>query len=72
MYEAPTTTMHPQNVRISSADGCCYNILVDKAQTIVLALKNINSKAKQDPADVAEAEDCKEDWIPLFELYMKF
>jgi hypothetical protein len=30
---------------------------VDKVQTIVLALKNINSKAKRDAADVAEAED---------------
>ena len=61
MYEAPTTTMHSQNVRISSADGRCYNILADKAQTVVLALKNINSKAERDPADVAEAEDCRED-----------
>ena len=42
---------------------------MDKAQTIVLALKNINSKAKQDPADVAEAENWREDWMPLFELY---
>ena len=64
--------MHSQNVRISLADGRRYDILADKAQTIVLALKNINSKAEWDPADVAEAENCREDWIPLFELYMKF
>jgi len=49
--------MHSQNVCISSADGRRYDILADKAQTIVLALKNINSKAKQDAADVGEAED---------------
>jgi hypothetical protein len=56
--EASTTTIHSQNVHISSADGHHYNILVDKAQTIVLALKNINSKAKRDAANVAEDEDC--------------
>ena len=72
MDEAPTTTMHSQNVRISSADGRRYNILADKAQTIVLALKNINSKAERDAADAAEAEDRREDWVPLFEPYLKF
>jgi hypothetical protein len=59
--EAPTTTMHSQNVRISLADGRRYDILTDKAQTIVLALKNINSKAERDAADAAEAEDRGED-----------
>ena len=53
--EALTTTMHSQNIRIY---GHHYNILVDKAQTIVLALKNINSKAEWDAANVAEDEDC--------------
>jgi len=61
LNEALTTTMHSQNVQISLADGRRYNILTDKAQTIVLALKNINSKAKWDAADAAEAEDCRED-----------
>jgi len=45
---------------------------VDKAQTVVLALKNINSKAEQDASDAAEAEDRREDWVPLFEPYLKF
>jgi len=58
--EAPTTIMHSQNVHISLADGHHHNILVDKAQTIVLALKNINSKAEWDAANVAEDEDCGE------------
>ena len=56
--EAPTTTVHSQNVCISLANGHHYDILADKAQTIVLALKNINSKAKR---DAAEAEDHGED-----------
>jgi hypothetical protein len=59
--EAPTTTMHSQNVRISLADGRRYDILADKAQTIVLALKNINSKAERNAADAAEAADRGED-----------
>ena len=55
--KAPTTTTHSQNVRISLADGRRYDILADKAQTVVLALKNIDSKAERDAADAAEAED---------------
>jgi hypothetical protein len=61
LNKAPTTTTHSQNVRISLADGRCYDILADKAQTVVLALKNINSKAERDAADAAEAEDRGED-----------
>ena len=64
--------MHSQNVWISLADGRRYNNLTDKAQNIVLALKNINSKAEWDAVDAAEAEDHGEDWVPLFEPYLKF
>ena len=46
--EAPTTMVGSHNLRISLADGNRFDILESKAQKIVLALKNLNSKAAQE------------------------
>lgn len=47
--EAPTTLVSSHNLRISLTDGNRFDILQGKAQNIVLALKNLNSKATREP-----------------------
>ena len=51
----PTTMVGSHNLWISLADGNRFDILESKAQKIVLALKNLNSKVAQ------EAENGDED-----------
>jgi hypothetical protein len=53
--EAPTTLIGSHNLRISLTDGNRFDCLQGKAQNIVLALKNLNSRAAQ------EAENEEED-----------
>ena len=53
--EAPTTLVGSHNLRISLTDGNRFDSLQGKAQNIVLALKNLNSRAAQ------EAENEEED-----------
>jgi hypothetical protein len=48
--ETPTTLMGSRNLRISLADGNRYDKLTDKVQNIILALKNMNSKAAKEAA----------------------
>jgi hypothetical protein len=53
--EAPTTLVSSHNLRISLTDGNRFDGLQGKAQNIMFALKNHNSKA------VWEAESGEED-----------
>ena len=54
--KAPTTLMGSQNLRISLADGNRYDKLQSKVQNIIMALKNMNSKAAEE-AVVDDGED---------------
>ena len=54
--KAPTTLTGFQNLQISLADGNRYDKLQDKVQNIIMALKNMNSKAAEE-AVVNDSED---------------
>ena len=48
--ETPTTLMGSKNLWISLTDSNRYDKLTDKVQNIILALKNMNSKAAKETA----------------------